>query len=74
MNIANRNINSFTRESVILVGSQLRCEAIAENGLSGNFDEHGKTQDHPCGLEQVSNDVEVSGGKDHGNDAGVGNS
>lgn len=73
MNITDGGINSLTGQRVVLAGSQLRCKAVTEDGLSSNLGEHGSAQDHPCELEEVSDNVKVSNGKDYGNDAGVGN-
>lgn len=73
MNIANQGIQSLARDSIVLAGSQLGSQTIAQDGLSGGLSENGDTQGHPGKLEAVSEHIEVSNREDEGDDGSISN-
>lgn len=74
VNVADHGIERFTGNRVVLAGSQLGGQTLVEDGLSGNFGKNRNAQGHPCELEAVSQEIEVSSHKDHRDDASVGDS
>lgn len=72
VNVANQSIEGLARHSVVLAGTQLRRQSLAQDGLASNLGKNRHAKRHPGQLEGVADHIKVSGQEDDGNDAGVG--
>jgi hypothetical protein len=64
-------IERFARNHKVLLGTELRGDAISEDGLAEHFEGDGSTQGEPSKLEEISDDIKVSGSEDEGDQARV---
>lgn len=64
MNITSERIKSLLGNSVVLLWANLGSQALTEESLSSNFGSNSYPKCHPCKLEAISEDVEVSGSED----------
>lgn len=62
--IAEDGIQSLLGDCVVLFGADLRSKASTEEALTSNLSQNSDTEGHPCSLEAISKDVEVSGSED----------
>jgi hypothetical protein len=64
--IAGERIKGGLGYGKIFLGAELRSKTMRKNGLSSNFSQNGDAQSHPCELERISEDIEITCGKDEG--------
>lgn len=67
-------IKSLPRDGVVTAGAKLGGQAIVEDELAGKLGKDGGTENHPCKLQGIAENIQVANSKDDRNDGGIGNS
>jgi len=67
-------IERLSGDDEVTSGAELGSEAVAEDELAGKLCKDGGAKHHPGKLQAVSQNIEVAGSEDEGNDGAVGDS
>ena len=70
LNVIGEALKRCLLDGEVLARSELGSESLADRELSSKFCSSRGTKGHPCSLEDVSEEVEVSSGKDEDDDGG----
>jgi len=73
MDVTDKRVECLLRDCVVFPWADLCNEAVGEQGFSEPFSSHSNTQSHPCNFKGISEDIEVPGGEDEGDDGEEGN-
>lgn len=74
MDIGGQAVNAILWQGVVLLGADLRGEALGEKSLTSSLGQDSNGQSHVCELEGISEDVEVTGSKDECHDGDISDS
>lgn len=72
LNIVEQALKRGLGDGEVLSGPELRSKALSKNKLSGNFCRSGGTENNPGQLEDVADNVQVTGGEDEDDGGGEG--
>lgn len=73
MHVSYQSIERLARNHMVLLRTKLRGNALAKEDLSSDLEGDSGTKRDPGELEEVSDNVEIPGGEDEGDDTGVDN-